>query len=285
MSEGGATKNAQSCVLNSLVSRFLLAFLTIEAILQETTIHRRRQKLRAMENSMDLGGAYGVTLGRIRAQGGEKARLGMAALMWISHSRRPLQADEICSAVSIRIGSTHLNNDDTSAISTLLGCCQGLVTIENGTSIIRLIHFTLQDYLYTHPDLFDRAHSTMAETCLTYLNFQYIKDLSVGYPPDLQGTAFLEYCSLYWGNHMRMELSDCAKTFALQLLEEFDSHISAKTLWKSINRGLPRYAYASDEPFSALNCISYFGIAEVANTLLKMNRWDLKWDSAIVGKD
>ena len=74
---------------------------------------------------------------------------------------------------------------------------------------------------------------------------------------------------------MRMELSDRAKTFALQLLGQFDSHISAKTLWNSINRGLPQYTYASNEPFSALNCISYFGIAEVANTLIKMNRLDV----------
>ena len=262
-------------MLNNLVSRFLLAFLSIEAILQETTIHRRRQRLRAIENGIDLGGAYGVTLGRIKAQGGEKARLGMAVLMWISHSRRPLHADEICSAVSIRIGSNDLNNDDISAIATLIGCCQGLVTIENGTSIIRLIHFTLQDYLCTHPDLFDRAHSTMAETCLTYLNFPHIKGISVGQSPDLRSTAFLEYSSLYWGTHMRMELSECAKTLALQLLGQFDSHISAETLWKSINRGSPRYTYASDKPFSALNCISYFGIAEVANILIKMNRWDV----------
>ena len=27
--------------------------------------------------------------------------------------------------------------------------------------------------------------------------------------------------------------------------------------------------------FSALHCISYFGIAEVANTLINMNRWDV----------
>ena len=80
-------------MLNDLVPRFLLVLLTIGMILQETTIYRRRQKLRAMENGLDLGGAYGVTMGRIKAQGGEKARLGMAVLMWISHSRLPLQVD------------------------------------------------------------------------------------------------------------------------------------------------------------------------------------------------
>ena len=255
--------------------RFLLVFLTIETILHETTIYRRRQRLKAMENGLDLGDAYGATMGRIKAQGKEKARLGMVALMWISHSRRPLKVDEICHAIAIRIGSNDHNSDDIPGISTLLSCCQGLATIEKGTSTIRLIHFTLQEYLRTHPDLFSRAHSTMAETCLTYLNSQRLKNISAGPLTDLRGTPFLEYSSLYWGTHMRMEVSDRARTFALQLLDQFDSHISAKSLWKSINEGLPSHEYPGDKPFSALHCISYFGIAEVANILIKMNRCDV----------
>jgi len=218
-------------MLKDIISRFLLVLLSIEMILQETTIRRRRQRLSAMKNGLDLGDAYKATLGRIRAQGGERARLGMAVLMWITHSRRPLQVDEIRYAVAIQIGSNDLGNDYIPAISTLLNCCQGLVTIDKGASTIRLIHFTLQEYLCTHLDIFDRAHSTMAEVCLTYLNFQHVKDISVSPSLDPRGTPFLEYSSLYWGIHMRMEVSDRARAFALKLLDQFDGHISAKSLW------------------------------------------------------
>jgi len=228
-----------------------------------------------MKNGLDLGGAYQATLRRIKAQGGEKARLGMAVLMWMSHSRRPLEVHELCHAVVIRTGSTNHNSDDIPTLSTLINCCQGLVTLEKSGSTIRLIHFTLQEYLRAHPDVFKSAHSTMAETCLTYLNFQHIKDFSAGQPSDPRDTPFLEYSSLYWGTHMRMEISDCSKRLALQLLDRFDGHISAKYLWNSNNGGLPSYENPGDEPFSALHCISYFGIAEVANTLLDMNRWDV----------
>ena len=266
-------------MLKDIVSRFLLVFLIIETILQETTIYRRRQKLRAMENGLDLGGAYEGTLERIKAQSGEKA-LGMAALMWISHSRRPLKVDEICHSIAIRAGSNDLNSDDVPAISVLLGCCQGFVTIERGTSTVRLIHFSLQEYLYTHPDLFNRAHSTMAEICLTYLIFQHVKGLSAGPSPDPRDTPFLEYSSLYWGTHMRMERSDHAKTLALQLLDQFNSHISAKLLWESIAEKLISWEFLEGRTpdrkgFSTLHCISYFGIANVASTLIKMRRWDL----------
>jgi len=262
-------------LLKDVALRFLLVFLSIETILEETTIYRRREKLGAIESGLDLGGAYKATLGRIRAQGGEKTRLGMAVLMWISHSRRSLQADEICHALAVRIGSKDINSDNIPAIPTLLSCCQGLVTMDKGTSTVRLIHYTLQEYLCTHPDLFNRAHSTVAETCLTYLNFQSIKDLSADSSPDPRDTPFLKYASLYWGTHLRMELSDHAKTLALELLDRFDSHISANSLWHSVSWEFSPGCTPDCKPFSALHCISYFGITEVANILIKTNRWDL----------
>jgi len=262
-------------VLKDIEFRFLLVFLSIETILQETTIYRRGQRLSAVKNGLGLGGVYEATLGRIKAQGGDKARLGMAALMWISHSRRPLQVDEICHALAIRIGSNDFDNDDIPAISTLLGCCQGLVTVDKGASTIRLIHFTLQEHLCTHPNLFDRAHSTMAEACLTYLNFQRVKDLSACPSPGTRGLAFLGYSSLYWGTHMQMEPSNLAKEFALMHLDQFDSHISAKFLWESTRRGFHFWYTPSPRSFSALHCVSYFGFAEVANILIKEKRLDV----------
>ena len=233
-----------------------------------------------MKNGLDLGGAYEAMLGRIKAQDGEKSRLGMAVLMWISHSRQPLQVNELCHAIAIQIGSNDLNSDDIPAISTLLDCCQGLVTVDKGASNVRLIHFTLQEHLCAHPDIFDRAHSTMAEICLTYLNSQRIKDLPADTSPDSQCTPFLKYSSLYWGTHMRMEISDLAKALALELLDQFDSHISAEILWDSIFWRLSIEYLTSSEPFSALHCVSYFGIADVTNTLVKMNRWDVNQKDA-----
>jgi len=228
-----------------------------------------------MNNGRDLGDAYKATLGRIRAQDEEKARLGMAVLMWTTHSRRPLQVDETCHAIAIRIESNDLSSDDIPAISTLLECCQGLVMVDKGTSTIRLIHFTLQEYLCTHPDIFGRTHSAMAETCLTYLNFQHVRNLSTGTSPDPRSIPFLEYSSLYWGTHMRMEPSDLTKRLALEFLYQFDSHISAKSLWRSISRGLVMEDTPSHQWFSALHCISYFGIADVAKPLIKTKRWDV----------
>ena len=64
----------------TVVPRFLLVSLNIAAILDETTIHQRREQLKRITNGRSLGDAYGVTLDRIKQSGG-KSKLAIAALM------------------------------------------------------------------------------------------------------------------------------------------------------------------------------------------------------------
>ena len=160
------------------MSRFLLVSMNIDVILKETTRYRRRQKLNAMTDGSGLEGAYSATLDRIKGQGGGEAKLGMDTLMWIFHAERPLKPDELLHALGVEIGSPNLNSDNIPSIGTLLYCCQGLVAVDKEASTIRLIHTTLYEYLRAHPELFCTTHSTIAETCLSYLNSQQVKVLS-----------------------------------------------------------------------------------------------------------
>ena len=228
-----------------------------------------------MTEGLGLGDAYGATLGRIKGQGGEKARLGMAALMWISHAERPLKSDELCHALAVEIGSPNLNADNVPSIGTLLACCQGLVVVEKKSSTIRLIHFTLLEYLRAHPDLFGTAHSTIAEICLGYLNSRQVKAFSTTPSPDLQDTPFLEYSSLYWGVHAKRHLTDCAKQLALMLFDDYNRHISIKILL--ITQQMYWHPNDFDEPshFNGLHCASFFGIVEIVASLVETKSYDI----------
>jgi len=73
-----------------------------------------------MARGLGLEDVYGATLGRIQAQGGERSRLGMAALMWICYSERPLKVDELCHALAVEIGSTDFDLDNVPSIRTVL---------------------------------------------------------------------------------------------------------------------------------------------------------------------
>ena len=223
-----------------------------------------------MTDGLGLGNAYGATLNRIKGQGGERSRLGMATLMWISHAERPLNHYELCHALAVEIGSPNLNTDNVPSIGTLLACCQGLVFVDKEASTVRLIHSTLQEYLLAHPELFGTPHSTIAETCLGYLNSQQVKALSPSLPSDFRKVHFHEYSSVYWGVHAKRDLSDCAKSLALKLFDDYENHISTRIL-------LRRYHIDFNEPslFSGLHCASFFGIDEIVAGLVKVGGCDV----------
>ena len=226
-----------------------------------------------MTDGLGLGDAYGSTLDRIKRQGGEKARLGMAAVMWISHSERPLKADELCHALAVEIGSPNLNTDNVPTLGTVLACCQGLLVVEKETSTVRLIHFTLQEYLQAHPDIFGAAHSAIAETCLTYLNSQQVKAFPASHSPDPQDTPFLEYSSVYWGVHAKRDLSDCAKQLALKLFDDYNSHLSVKIFLRA--QDISEVDVDKFSGFSGLHCASFFGIIEIVASLLEIEGCDI----------
>ena len=129
---------------NIFECRFLLASLHIEAILRETSIARRRKRLKSVEDGADLGDAYGATLERIKAQGGEKTKLAIATLTWICHAERPLHVDELCQALAVEIGATDFDIENAPSIGTLLGCCQGFIAVDKEASTVRLVHFTVK---------------------------------------------------------------------------------------------------------------------------------------------
>ena len=157
--------------------RFLLVSLNIAAILDETTIYQRREQLKRISNGSGLGDAYGVTLARIKQSGG-RSRLAMAALMWISRSEQPMSPGELCHALGVQIGSTEPNLDNIPSIQSLLASCLGLVVVDKEESTVRLVHFTLQEYLNSRSETFQNPYAVMAEVCLTYLNFDCHKETS-----------------------------------------------------------------------------------------------------------
>ena len=228
-----------------------------------------------MADGVGLRDAYGATLGRIKGQGGEKARLGMAALMWVSHSERPLKARELRHALAIEIEFPDLDTNNVPSIGTLLACCQGLIAVDKGTSTVRLIHYTLQEYLRAQPELSSTAHSAIAETCLIYLNSREIKALSTSPSPDLQDTPFLKYSSLYWGMHAKRGLSDCAKVLALKLFDDFSNHISSKILLGTQKQHFGTVNLDEISLFSGLHCASFFGIVEIVTSLVELEGCDI----------
>jgi len=255
------------------ISRFRLVSLSLDAILQETTVCRRRERLRVITDEFDLEAVYGGTLDRIKAQGGHKSRLGTTALMWICHAERQLRAEELCQALAVEIGSTDCNVDDAPSIQTVLSYCQGFVVVDKEESTVQLIHHTLREYLVNHQSFFQYPHMFIAETCLTYLNSQQVVALTTSFVQCIQHLPFLEYSALYWGTHIKDQLTDVGKALALKLFSCYLYHISIRPLLEhALGRSLTFLGFSK---FTGLHCASIFGLVEIVRTLIMMEGVDI----------
>ena len=255
--------------------RFLMASLKVETTLREMTIHRRRNRLNVMGDGLGLGDTYETTLGRIRAQEGEKAKLAMTTLMWVCNSERPLRVDELCHALTVEIGSTHFNIHNICAVEAVLASCHGLIIVDREASTALLAHHTLGEYLTTYHNLFPRAQLEMAETCLTYLNSDQARALPATHQPDLSTMPFLKYCSRYWGIHAKRELSDGVILLAKELLDQYENHVAANSLFEQILHPDDFVEFNAPSLFSGLHCVSFFGIVDVMTGLLETQSCDV----------
>jgi len=227
-------------------------------------------------NNMDLDSLYGETLQQIRQQKGDLPRIGMKVLMWVSHAERPLRMDELYHALEIDVETADFHPNNIRSQETVLGSCLGLVMAEKRTLKVRLIHDTLQQYL-SRPGILSGAHKVLSETCLAYLNYGQVKRLRASMVDELANFPFLEYSSLYWGTHAKIELSERAKTLALELLENFENHISFTHFFK---RTVGIYYLDPRYRFTGLHCASYIGIDPLVATLIRVKSCDINQEDA-----
>ena len=219
---------------------------------------------------VDRDCVYGRTLQQIKEQKGDLPRLGMGVLMWVSHAERPLRINELCHALAVDVEATDLDPKDIPLKDTVLGSCLGLVIVDKETSVVRLIHHTLREYL-SQPWILPGAHKVLGETCLAYLNYDQVKGLPVDSVEDYGQMPFLRYSSVYWGAHAKIELSDRAKILALELLNEYQKHIS----FAFFSRAKWPGSRSNTRGFTGLHCASYFGVEAVVAALIEMKCWDI----------
>ena len=264
------------------LSRFLLVSLSVDTILGEVTIGRRREKLEEMTRNNGLSDVYTAKLNEVKAQKGNRAVLGMNVLMWVLYSERTIFPQELCYALGVEIGSTDLDLEKVPSFRTLISSCLGLVTVKSvskSSSIMQLVHSTLQEHLLSDPTLFDSPHSKIAEVCLTYLNYAIVRDLSPTLDSAPSTIPLLEYASCNWGEHARRGMTENVRILALRLLDKFDEHISARLLLSRYNQDGADSPYFPGRGgpigFTGLHGVAFLGIVEILAPVFEMKEWDV----------
>ena len=186
---------------------------------------------RSLKNiSANLSQAFEDTLRRIDNEPRNRQRVAMRSLMWISHARSPLRINELRHALATQIGDTDLDRDNLIQPKLIIECCSGLVVVEDESSIVKLVHHTLQDFLQAQrQNMFPDAETEITNTCLSYLCLQEPITSQIARDADhvpnglqegqgLQDLPFLGYASAHWGDHAQQAASNEADVLALKFL-------------------------------------------------------------------
>lgn len=124
------------------------------------------------KGSAALNEAYEEAIRRIEGQLSGDHELAKKVISWITYAKRPLTTTEICCALAVELGEAELDPENIPDVEDLLSVCAGLVVVDQESAVIRLVHYTTQEYFERIQDVWDPgAQLHIASTCLTYLSF------------------------------------------------------------------------------------------------------------------
>jgi GPI inositol-deacylase-like protein len=89
-----------------------------------------------------LDKAYEDTVNRIENQQQGIHELAKKMLFWIVFAKRPLTTEELRHALAVEPGTRSLDMRDLFPVEDMVSSCAGLVTIDQESNIIRLVHYT-----------------------------------------------------------------------------------------------------------------------------------------------
>ncbi len=110
---------------------------------------------------------------RIEGQYEERAQLAKQTLSLVTFTRRPITAVELQHALGVELGEDELDEDNLPQIESIVSICAGLVAVDKKSDIIRLVHYTTQEYFNrTREKWFPNAEADITKICVTYLSFK-----------------------------------------------------------------------------------------------------------------
>ncbi|KAF2798744.1 ankyrin, partial [Melanomma pulvis-pyrius CBS 109.77] len=264
-------------VVQAVDGMFLLAQLHMNTLKVQPTKGHIKEVLQHIGKGIDgLDSTYKQAMERIEDQGKPTRELANSILGWIIHAKRPLSTVELQHALAIRPHTKWLDADYLPSAHVLRSVCAGLVTVDEDSDIIRLVHYTTQQYLEkTWTSWFPNAQIDITNACVTYLLFDvfetgFCKSIE-DFEARLQKNGLYDYVAENWGHHARTVLAD--ERLILNLLES-PSKLSAAS-----QAGMAEDLYLDLGPLmptklTGVHVAAYFGLDWAIRGLL-INSSDL----------
>jgi hypothetical protein len=253
--------------------RFLLAPLHIDSLAREPTVGHIELALQSLPRGLDE--TYKQAMIRIESQGGGFRELAKRVLSWVIHAKGMLSTAELRHAVAVEPGKPELNGKFIPNIEIIGSVCAGLVTIDPQSDVVRLVHYTTQEYFeQTQKDWFPNAETDITITCVTYLSFHTFESgfcqTDEEFERRLQLNPLYGYAARNWGHYARAASTEVEKLI-LSLLES-ETKKSAANQAMLASREDSWYSYHSQRvlrKMTGVHLAAYFGLIGVIMALLK----------------
>jgi ankyrin repeat protein len=208
---------------------------------------------------------------RIESQVPDQADLGKQTIAWIIHAHRQLTTPELQEALGVEVGQHDLDRDNCPDVDDMISACAGLVTLDVETDVLRLVHYTTQEYFdRTRQEWFPDAEATITVTCITYLSFDAYGEgrgplKSASDNVQNPQSSLYDYAARYWGYHAKRAPSTLANVVGFL---RRSSHVTtAARALAQFNSWLSEFVLGP--PTSDLHMSAYFGLEAVTLAILE----------------
>ncbi|KAH6877111.1 ankyrin repeat-containing domain protein, partial [Thelonectria olida] len=269
---------------------FLLAQIYLDLLDDKVTLNDIRSALHVFqkqgrgsgeeEKTEVLAHAYKQAMERINGQKPALRKLAMTVLSWITCTKRQLTTSELQHALAIRVGQPELDRGDLPYIGDMVSVCAGLVTIDKDSDVIRLVHYTTQDFLQrTQKDWFPDAETDITKVCITYLSFDLFEagfcQTDRAFEERLRSNPLYDYVARNWGHHAHAasartdtEMDPELKQLALDFLESEAKTSAACQAMMVVDKRV-HYSQILPREMTGLHLTAYFDLKELMVGLLE----------------
>ena len=216
---------------------------------------------------------------RINGQKPGFKELAIKVLLWISCAKRLLTTSELQHAVAIKVSKSKFDQGDLPQIGDMVSVCAGLVDIDKESNIIRLVHYTAQEYFELKQKYwFPKAETHITKACITYLSFDTFES---GFCPtdkefeaQLQLYPFYDYAARNWGHHARVASTGVEKLILGLLESETKGSASSQAIFASRQRSWnPDYSQRVPRQITGAHLAAYFWTEVIDHGLTRERMW------------
>jgi hypothetical protein len=119
----------------------------MDSLMSKSTRGDIKPTLRNLPKGMKgLDVTYEQAMKQIDGQEEGFRELTKKVLSWVICAKRPLTTTELQYALAVRVGMMELDGDFVPEVEVLLSVCARLVVVDGKSKVIRLVHYTAQEY-------------------------------------------------------------------------------------------------------------------------------------------